>query len=194
MLKKKCLKRQNLILKNATRMLFIFLFFLPKKQFGLLTDVHKVIQGKFNECFQRKEEKIKKEMAASQIFTSDKRGRWCYLSSFLLFYFCCFLFSVSWLFFFFLYASIISFYSFFLSTICFFFVLLLFLFSFCNVLFKFSTFLQFCFCVFSIFLCCFFLSGSSSSKCYFFSFVFWFSVFLSFCWCILFRLLFGGFC
>jgi hypothetical protein len=69
------LKRQNLILKNATRMLFIFLFFLPKKQFGLLTDVHKVIQGKFNECFQRKEEKIKKEMAASEIFTSDKRGR-----------------------------------------------------------------------------------------------------------------------
>ncbi len=107
--KKKCLKRQNLILKNATRMLFIFLFFLPKKQFGLLTDVHKVIQGKFNECFQRKEEKIKKEMAASEIFTSDKRGRWCYLSSFLLFYFCCFLFSGFWLFFFFLYAIIISF-------------------------------------------------------------------------------------
>jgi hypothetical protein len=53
-------------------MLFIFS---QKKQFGLLTDVHKVIQGKFNECFQRKEEKIKKEMAASEIFTSDKRGR-----------------------------------------------------------------------------------------------------------------------
>ncbi len=104
---KNTLKRQNLILKNATRMLFIFLFFLPKKQFGLLTDVHKVIQGKFHECFQRKEEKIKKEMAASEIFTSDKRERWCYLSSFLLFYFCCFLFSVFWLFF--LFASIISF-------------------------------------------------------------------------------------
>jgi hypothetical protein len=69
------------------------------------------------------------------------------------------------------------------SSFCYFFF---FLFVMCFT--SFQLFYNLAFVSSTIFLCCFFLSGSS--KCYFFSFVFWFSVFLSFCWCILCRLLF----
>ena len=103
-----------------------------------------------------------------------------YLSSFLLFYFCCFLssdFSFSFCFCLLL-SSVFNPSSFLLSassssSFCYFFF---FLFVICFT--SFQLFYNLAFVSSTIFLCCFFLSGSS--KCYFFSFVFWFSVFLSF--------------